>query len=103
MKTDCVIGVDIGTQGTRAALYDLGGSLLAEASEASVLLHPVPGAVEDYLGFLKAGASVYPLDALRRAGVDLSKPEPVERAFQVMDDYVTRLETLLPASPPAGV
>jgi xylulokinase len=47
MKADCVIGVDIGTQGTRAALYDLGGSVLAEASEASELLRPVPGAVEE--------------------------------------------------------
>jgi oligoendopeptidase F len=59
------------------------------------ILDGIPGAVEDYLGFLKAGASVYPLDALRRAGVDLSKPEPIERAFQVMDDYVTRLEKVL--------
>ncbi len=61
------------------------------------ILDGVPGAVEDYLGFLKAGASAYPLDALRHAGVDLSKPEPVERAFQVMDDYITRLERLFPA------
>jgi sugar (pentulose or hexulose) kinase len=45
MNEDGVIGVDIGTQGTRAALYDLGGALLAEATEASVLAHPAPGAV----------------------------------------------------------
>jgi oligoendopeptidase F len=48
--------------------------------------------VEDYLGFLKAGSSRYPLDALKEAGVDLSQPEPVEAAFRIMEDYISRLE-----------
>jgi xylulokinase len=47
MRRDCVIGVDIGTQGTRAAAYALGGELLAEASEASALIRLAPGAVEE--------------------------------------------------------
>jgi oligoendopeptidase F len=54
-----------------------------------------PNAVEDYLGFLKAGCSDYPLDVLKRAGVDLTTPQPVEAAFAVMADYVDRLEKLL--------
>jgi len=53
------------------------------------------GAVEDYLGFLKSGASDYPLDVLKKAGVDLTSSEPVEEAFAVMADYVDRLEKLL--------
>jgi oligoendopeptidase F len=61
------------------------------------ILDGVPGAVDDYLGFLKAGGSDYPLAVLRRAGVDLSKPEPIERAFQVMEEYIDRLEKLAPA------
>jgi oligoendopeptidase F len=61
------------------------------------ILDGVPGAVEDYLGFLKAGASDYPLEVLRRAGVDLSRPEPIERAFQVMEEYIDRLEKLTAA------
>jgi oligoendopeptidase F len=60
------------------------------------ILDGVPGAVEDYLGFLKAGASDYPLEVLRHAGVDLSRPEPIERAFQVMEEYIDRLEKLAP-------
>ena len=32
------------------------------------------GAAERYLEFLTAGDSLYPLDALRRAGVDLGSP-----------------------------
>ena len=52
-------------------------------------------AVQDYLGFLKAGSSAYPLDALQRAGVDLTTPQPVDAAFAVMAEYVDRLEKLL--------
>jgi xylulokinase len=47
MKGDCLAGVDIGTQGTRAALYSLEGRALAEATESSVLAKPAPGAVEE--------------------------------------------------------
>ncbi len=47
MKPDCVIGVDIGTQGTRAALYAADGALLAEADEPSLLNRPGPGLVEE--------------------------------------------------------
>ncbi len=52
-------------------------------------------AAANYLRFLKAGASLYPLDALKLAGVDLTTPEPVERAFEVMAGYVDRLEALI--------
>jgi oligoendopeptidase F len=54
-----------------------------------------PGAVEGYLEFLKTGGSIYPLDALKRAGVDLASPEPVERAFDVLSRLVDRLDRLL--------
>ncbi|HUI90591.1 MAG TPA: oligoendopeptidase F [Anaerolineales bacterium] len=53
------------------------------------------GAVEDYLGFLRSGGSMYPLDVLRKAGVDLTTPKPVEETFAVMASYVDRLEELV--------
>jgi oligoendopeptidase F len=59
------------------------------------ILDDEPGAVEDYLGFLKAGGSMYPLDALRMAGVDLTSPKPVEETFAVLSGMVDRLEKLL--------
>jgi oligoendopeptidase F len=59
------------------------------------ILSGVPGAVEDYLGFLKAGSSQYPLDVLKSAGVDLTTPQPVEETFAVLASYVDRLEKLL--------
>ena len=53
------------------------------------------GAVERYLDFLKAGGSLYPLEALKTAGVNLTNPEPVEKAFQVLAGIVDRLEELV--------
>jgi len=52
------------------------------------------GSVERYLGFLRAGGSKYPLDALREAGVDLASPGPVEETFAVLSSFVDRLEAL---------
>lgn len=59
------------------------------------ILAGTPGATEDYLGFLRAGGSIYPLDALRRAGVDLASPQPVEETFQVLSGLIDRLEQLV--------
>ena len=52
-------------------------------------------AVEAYLGMLEGGCSKAPLDLLRDAGVDLSKPDAIESALQRFDRTVTELATLL--------
>ena len=59
------------------------------------ILSGVPGAAEDYLSFLRAGSSMYPLDALRQAGVDLASPQPVEETFAVLSRLIDRLEQLV--------
>lgn len=61
---------------------------------AKRILDGEPGAVEGHLDFLKSGSSLYPVDSLKLAGVDLSQPEPVEAAFAVLADYVDRLDQL---------
>ena len=53
-----------------------------------------PRAVADYLAFLKSAGSMYPLDGLRMAGVDMASPEPVQSAFATLGEMVTRLEEL---------
>ncbi|MDE2127419.1 MAG: oligoendopeptidase F [Armatimonadetes bacterium] len=47
-----------------------------------------------YLEFLNAGGSRYPIDALRRAGVDMESPEPVRAAFRVLERMIDRVEQL---------
>jgi len=53
------------------------------------------GAAEAYIAFLESGGSMYPLDGLRLAGVDMSSKEPVDSAFAALADTVSRLEILL--------
>ena len=49
---------------------------------------------EDYLGFLKSGCSLYPLETLRRAGVDMEKPGPVKAAIQMFRNLTQELKKL---------
>ncbi len=69
----------------------------AQALARTVLAGGEEGAaaVDRYRSFLSAGGSLYPLDALRLAGVDLGSREPVDLAFEALDGVVTRLEDLL--------
>ena len=62
---------------------------------ADRVLSGEPGAAQDYLGFLGAGSSIYPLEALERAGVDLTKSEPVEKGFAALAETVDRFEKLV--------
>ncbi|MFH1278639.1 MAG: M3 family metallopeptidase, partial [Candidatus Eisenbacteria bacterium] len=54
-----------------------------------------PEAVEAYLGMLKGGSSKPPLELLKGAGVDLTKPDAVVAAARLMDRTITEMEKLL--------
>ena len=53
------------------------------------------GAVEDYLETLKLGGSVYPMDALKRAGVDMTDPEVIRAVMSRFAETLDELEKLL--------
>lgn len=53
------------------------------------------GDAEGYLRFLATGGSDYPIEELKLAGVDLSKPQAVEHALSVFAKSVEELEGLL--------
>jgi len=50
---------------------------------------------DDYFAFLKSGGSRYPIDALRVAGVDMERTEPVEAACRAFENIVGELEIAL--------
>jgi oligoendopeptidase F len=50
-----------------------------------------------YLDFLSLGGSMFPLDELRSAGVDMSRPEPIEGAISHFSGLVDQLIGLEPA------
>ena len=51
--------------------------------------------LDDYLSFLKGGCSKWPLDLLKDAGVDMTKPEPVDTALSYFERLVDELDELL--------
>ncbi len=50
---------------------------------------------EDYLSFLKSGGSRFPIESLKVAGVDMSRPEPVEEALKHFTRLVEDFRKLL--------
>ena len=52
-------------------------------------------AVDDYLACLKLGGSVYPMDAIKRAGVDLTDPEVIGTVMVRWNEILTEMEKIL--------
>lgn len=76
-------------------VYQYATGISAAHALAGRILEGTPGTAEDYVKkFLSAGSSVYPVDALKLAGVDMETPEAVERTFAVLADYVDKLGDL---------
>ena len=52
-------------------------------------------AVENYLELLKSGSSDYPINVLRKAGVDMNTEEPVNNAMKIFKDLVDEMDKLI--------
>ncbi len=76
-------------------VYKYATGISAAASLSRQILNEGAPAVERYTEFLKSGGSDYPLELLKKAGVDLSEPEPVEDAMKVFESILDELEELI--------
>jgi oligoendopeptidase F len=76
-------------------VYQYATGISAAHALSHRILNGEPGSADNYLAFLKAGGSLYPLDALTLAGVDMTSPEPVETTFNILASYVDKLESLI--------
>lgn len=54
-----------------------------------------PAYLDTYMEFLSIGNSDYPVEILKKAGVDLTSPEPVQRTMQLFAELVDQMEALL--------
>lgn len=52
-------------------------------------------AVKRYIDFLKAGSSDYPIEVLKKAGVDMTSAEPIKEACQVFEQTLIEMEQLI--------
>lgn len=69
------------------------GFSAAIALSKQILEKGVP-AVEQYKKFLKGGSSMYPLELLKVAGVDMEQKAPVQDALAVFAQYLDEMERL---------
>lgn len=76
-------------------VYRYADSYCAAAAIASRILKQEPGAREQWMKFLKTGNSMYAIDMLKVAGVDMTTARPIEEAMGLFDELLKELERLL--------
>ena len=75
-------------------VYQYATGFSAAIALSGKILREGEAAVEQYKKFLKGGSSMYPLELLRLAGVDMEQKKPVEDALQVFSEYLDEMERL---------
>ena len=48
-----------------------------------------------YLEFLRSGSSLDPIDVLKRAGVDMNSPQPIEDAIELFKEFKDEFKKLI--------
>ncbi|AGB41595.1 oligoendopeptidase F [Halobacteroides halobius DSM 5150] len=76
-------------------VYQYATGFSAAVALSEQILEEENKAVESYLEFLKSGSSDYPLEILKKAGVDMSSPEPIEKAVNIFADSVGKMKELI--------
>lgn len=76
-------------------VYKYATGFSAATALARKILQEGEPAVKRYLSFLSSGSSDYPIELLRKAGVDMETPGPVKEALEVFKGLVDRLEKVL--------
>lgn len=75
-------------------VYKYATGFSAATSFAKQILDEGQPAVDRYLGFLKSGGSDFSIEILKRAGVDMSSPEPVSQAMSVFESLIEQMEEM---------
>jgi oligoendopeptidase F len=76
-------------------VYKYATGYSAAAALADKIQTEGPETAANYLEFLKAGGSDYPLNILRKAGVDMEKSDAIENAAAKFKNYLKQLQELI--------
>jgi len=76
-------------------VYQYATGYSAAVALSSQILEEKEVAVERYLNYLKSGSSDYPIEVLKKAGVDMTSPEPIVQACKVFESRLEEMEQLL--------
>lgn len=76
-------------------VYKYATGISAAIAIASDILNNVSGSREKYLEFLSSGCSDYPLNILKKCGVDMTTSEPIEKALEMFNQKLIALKELI--------
>ncbi len=76
-------------------VYQYATGISASSALVQQILREGKPAVERYLKFLSSGSSEYSIELLKKAGVDMTSPEPVRQALQLFDRHLAEMEELI--------
>lgn len=76
-------------------VYQYATGFAAATALANNVVHGSSDQKEAYLNFLKSGSSNYPVEIMKRAGVDMTKPDYLEEAFTTFAQRLTEFKTIV--------
>lgn len=76
-------------------VYQYATGFSAATALAHLILEKGTGARDKYLEFLSMGGSDYPIELLKKAGVDMSSPKPVKEVVKIFTETLDEMEKLL--------
>jgi oligoendopeptidase F len=76
-------------------VYQYATSFTASTALAEKVLSGDKGAVDRYLELLSAGGSDYPINLLKKAGVDMTKAEPFDKTMEAMNRTMDEIEKIM--------
>jgi len=76
-------------------VYVYATSISASTYLSGKILEGDDQAVSDYLNMLRSGGSDYPIELLKKAGVDMSKPDAVNYTLKKFGEIVKEMEKML--------
>jgi oligoendopeptidase F len=74
-------------------VYKYAIGFAAAVSLSEKIISGENGALERYLKFLSSGSSDYPIELLKKAGVDMTSPGPVEKALKIFSRLVDEMSS----------
>jgi oligoendopeptidase F len=79
----------------RFYVYQYSTSFTASISLAERVMNNEKGALEQYMQFLSAGGSDYPIELLKKAGVDMTSSTPFDNTIAAMNSVMDEIEKIL--------
>lgn len=76
-------------------VYKYATGISAAIAIASDILNNVSGSRKKYLEFLSSGCSDYPINILKKCGVDMTTSEPIEKALEMFNQKLIALKELI--------